>query len=318
MNERERQVAVLSHKIPDRIPWVPRLLEWYKARVATHSMPQQWEGWSLREIERDLHVGTPARGGRVARAVYEGVDIVEREEDGRSITEYHTPVGGVRRVSHTSAFLQERAMEGRVEEWPLKGPSDYRVWEWVVQHTRWEKCFEEFNNYDAEIGEEGLPMVDIGDVPIHEFMLELAGYNDAFFQLADYPKEVQHLLAVMTEVQCERLWPVVLESPAKLFLHGLHLSSQMTPPPIFETYIIPYYERVLPGFHAKGKSVAMHADNDTSLILGQIERAGWDMVECFVTAPMVPVTLERARERWGERVIIFGGLPSLLFFPHGF
>jgi len=49
--------------------------------------------------------------------------------------------------------------------------------------------------------------------------------------------------------------------------------------------------------------------------LGHIERAGWDMVECFVTAPMVPLTLAEARAAWGNRVIIWGGLPSLLLAP---
>ena len=39
------------------------------------------------------------------------------------------------------------------------------------------------------------------------------------------------------------------------------------------------------------------------------------MVECFVTAPMVPLTMKKAREVWSDRVIIWGGLPSLLFAP---
>jgi len=30
---------------------------------------------------------------------------------------------------------------------------------------------------------------------------------------------------------------------------------------------------------------------------------------------MVPLTLRRAREVWGERVIIWGGIPSLLMSP---
>jgi hypothetical protein len=59
----------------------------------------------------------------------------------------------------------------------------------------------------------------------------------------------------------------------------------------------------------------MHADADTSGILNLIEQAGWDMVECFVTAPMVPVTLEQARHAWGNRVIIWGGIPSLMLSP---
>ena len=36
------------------------------------------------------------------------------------------------------------------------------------------------------------------------------------------------------------------------------------------------------------------------------------MVECFVTHPMVPTTLAEARAAWGERVIIFGGVPSVI------
>ena len=71
----------------------------------------------------------------------------------------------------------------------------------------------------------------------------------------------------------------------------------------------------MPLMHAHGKAVAMHADNDTSLILDLLERAGYDMLECFVTAPMVPLTLARAREILGNRVILYGGLPSLTFSP---
>ena len=58
------------------------------------------------------------------------------------------------------------------------------------------------------------------------------------------------------------------------------------------------------------------ADADVSRILDHIERAGWDMVECLVTAPMVPLTLAQAREAWGERVIIWRGLPSALLSPN--
>jgi hypothetical protein len=119
----------------------------------------------------------------------------------------------------------------------------------------------------------------------------------------------------MQEAQRDRLWPMLAESPACLILHGAHLSSQFTPPRLFRQHILPYYREFMPMIHQAGKRVAMHADNDTSAILELIEEAGWDMVECFVTAPMVPLTLARARELWGNRVIIWGGIPSLMLSP---
>lgn len=315
MNDRQRLTAILDRWPPDRIPWIPRLLLWYNARVLTHTMPAQYEGLTLRQLERALHLGTPARDGRIFTTRREGVEVVQYKEAGKQFTEYRTPVGAVRTAMRFAADLDAQGLPGRVEEFPLKGPQDYRVWEWVVEHTYWEPAYDDYRAYDAETGDDGLPMISVGDVPIHEFLLGLAGYDNAFYQLADYPQEVEHLLGVMTEVERERLWPVIFNSPARLILHGVHLSSQFTPPPLFKKYILPYYEEFMPLAHEAGKAVAMHADNDTSQIVELIERAGWDMVECFVTAPMVPLTLERARRVWGERVIIWGGIPSLLLSP---
>jgi hypothetical protein len=316
MNTRERMLAILDHKLPDRIPWVPRLLLWYNARLRTGTMPPKWEGLSLRELERELGVGTPARSGTVYEVEREDVEYVEREEGGKRITEYHTPVGSVRQVMGFSETLDAQGLPGRVEEFFLKGPKDYEVWEWVIEHTRWVPAYDTYEEYDADIGDEGLPLVSAGDVPFHAFAQQLAGYEHAYYQLHDYPDEVEHLLNTITEVHRERMWPVVAESPARLLLHGVHLASQITPPSLFEKYIIPYYEEFMPLMHEHGKSVAMHADNDVSRILDMIERAGWDMVECFVTAPMVPLTVEEAREAWGDRVIIWGGLPSTLLSPN--
>ena len=315
MNNRERFLAVLNHESPDRIPWSPRLLLWYNARKLTDTMPARFEGMSLREVERALAVGSPAREGTIYQMRYEDVEIAEREEGGKRITEYRTPVGMVREVVHYSEALDEQGLPGRIEEFLLKGPADYKVWEWVMQHTFWDADYDAYRAYDADIGEDGVPLVVVGDVPLHEFSQKLAGYEDAYLQLADYPNEVEHLMAVMTEVHRERLWPILANSPGKLFLHGQHLSTQFTPPRLFAKYVLPYCEQLMPLMHAQGMSVAMHADNDTSMIAELIERAGWDMVESFVTAPMVPLTLERAREVWGDRVILWGGLPSLLLAP---
>jgi len=59
----------------------------------------------------------------------------------------------------------------------------------------------------------------------------------------------------------------------------------------------------------------MHADADSRLILSEIREAGFDMAETFTTDPMVDCTLEEARQAWGDRVIIWGGVPSILLEP---
>ena len=46
--------------------------------------------------------------------------------------------------------------------------------------------------------------------------------------------------------------------------------------------------------------------------MDHLSDSGYDMQECFVTAPMVPLTLKQAREKWDTSMIIWGGVPSVI------
>jgi hypothetical protein len=210
--------------------------------------------------------------------------------------------------------------QGLPLEHPIRKVEDYRVLEYIAEHTYYEPCYEEYLAYETAVGGEGLPMVSCGDCPFHYFLLHLAGYNQAYFEIVDHPQEFEHLMTVMTQVEQERLWPVVADSPARLILHGVHFDSQMTPPRQFRRYITPYYKEFSALLHSRGKSLAWHADDDSKAILEEVKEAGFDMSECFCTSPMVEVTLEEARAAWGTDVIIFGGVPSIVLeptFPEG-
>jgi len=126
---------------------------------------------------------------------------------------------------------------------------------------------------------------------------------------------VEHLMATMEEIERESLWPIIAHSPARLILHGVHFDSSITPPSFFSRYITPYYQDFSELLHEHDKTLAMHADNDSRLILEHIEAAGFDMAETFTTAPQVTCTLEEARQAWKDRVIIWGAVPSVILEP---
>jgi hypothetical protein len=141
------------------------------------------------------------------------------------------------RSTHTAAPLPR--------EFPLKKPEDYAVIEYIYEHTWWEPTYDDYVSYESDIGDDGYLMVVVGDRPFHHFLLRLAGYGHGYYQLADHLPLVEHLMEVMEQVEIERLWPLVLASPARLIRHGVHFSSQMTPPHLFREYILPYYQRAV-------------------------------------------------------------------------
>ena len=315
MTNRERILAVLDRKSPDRIPWIARLQLWYHARLAERNVPARFRGMSLLEITRSLRTGNPARDGRVFRLRYEGMEVREEREPGVTRQRFITPVGQVTYGRILTGELEGRTDQGLPLEHPIQKLEDYRVWEYVAEHTYYDPCYDEYVAYEKQVGDDGFPMVSCGDCPFHYFLLNLCGYNNAYYEIADHPQEFEHLMTVMTQVEKERLWPAVANSPARLILHGVHFDSQMTPPRFFRRYITPYYREFSALLHARGKSLAWHADDDTKALLAEIRESGFDMSECFCTAPMVTVTLEEARAAWGTDVIIFGGVPSIILEP---
>lgn len=313
MTNRERLLAIMDGRLPDRIPWIPRLAIWYEANKRQGTLPDPYRGLSLREVEREVFGGTAGRDGIIYRIEIDGVEIrAHRSGEMESLTEYVTPVGTVSTRFRSTEHLRRQGIQDAEVEFMLKRREDYPVVEYIIEHTRYTPTFDEYEAYEREVGEEGYPMVNCGDCPMHHWMRALVGYDQAYFHLNDYPAEVERLVGVLADHYRETIWQHMLDSPARLLMHGHHLSSQMTPPRLFERYILPYYEELAPKLRARGKTLALHADNDTRHIFRQIERAGFGMVECFVTEPMVETTLAEARAAWGDRVIIWGGVPAVI------
>ncbi len=313
MTNRERMLAIMDGRSPDRIPWIPRLRIWHRANVMQGTLPKRFQGMSLREIEQGLGMGTPAREGRVFEKEQGGdVEITSRREGQSVVSTYRTPAGTVWTRDQTSEELERVGVRGLEVEHMIKGPDDYAAVEYLETHTRYAPTYDAYLSYEKQIGDDGYPLVSAGDCPFHHFLQKLAGYQTGYYHLSDYPDKVEHLLRTMEEVERERLWPLVAEAPARLIGHGSHFDSSMTPPPLFCRYITPYYRDFSALLHARGKKLCLHADNDSRLILDHIRDAGYDMAETFTTAPQVTCTLEEARRAWGTAVIIWGGVPSVI------
>ncbi len=313
MTNRERLLAIMDGKSPDRIPWIPRLLIWHRAHTMLGSLPDRFEGMALREVEADLGMGTPARDGRVFSPVQGGdVEITERKEGTSVVTTYRTPKGSVSTRYQTSDELESIGLPSLEMEHMIKGPDDFAPVEYLLEYTTYEPTYDAYLDYEAEVGDDGYPLVPAGDCPLHHYLQKFCGYENGFFLLHDFTDKVEHLFDLMTDLDRDRVWPLVTESPARLILHGLHLDSSLTPPPLFEKYITPYYQEFAEHLHGRGKKLCMHADNDSSQILGHIQAAGFDMAETFTTDPIVDCTIEETREAWGTSVIVWGAVPSTI------
>jgi uroporphyrinogen-III decarboxylase len=311
MTNRERILAIIEGKKPDRLPWIPRLLLWYNAHKNAGTLPEKYRDCDLRDIEKDLGMGTPARDGHVFIKHTKNVETKAHRRDNETLIEFITPVGMVSTKYIETEKLQKVGIAPYQIEHLIKRSEDYDVVAYMIENTTFVPAYEDYIAYERNIGNDGLPLVSISDCPMHDIMREYIGYEKAVYEMVDHPERIERLLAVMTDKNRE-MHKIIAESPAKMIQHGAHFDSMMTPPPLYEEYFKPYFQEFAQLLHSKGKILVFHADADSSLLLDLIRESGFDMVEVFTTAPMVKCTLTQAMEAWKNEVIIWGGIPSVI------
>lgn len=315
MTERERQLAALNGEKPDRIPWMPRLEIWYTAHYLANTLPSEFAGMRLGEVQKALGLGKTARTSHVYTTRTRGVEVHERRDGLMTRFDYVTPVGTVSKLVMRTPELDELGIYPLEVEHHIKTEKDIETMMYIVENTEYFPAYEQFIDYDESVGDAGLPMVAIGDIPFHHFLEVYTGYEKGYLDLFDYPNKVERLLETMHQSYREKMWPLAAKSPGTLFLHGAHFATETTPANYFEQYMLPYMQEFADYMHGYGKKVAHHADNDTSDIIDLLRRSRYDMHECFVTAPMVPITLAEARKALGDDITIFGGVPSVILEP---
>ena len=314
MTNRDRLLTVIGGGEPDCVPWSFRIDLWYRACRGQGRLPEKYRGFTQREIELDLGMAICPRVKILDERLVD-TETQTRTEGKCTLTEYITPVGKVSTKHCLTEKLEEIGIETPLQiEYMIKTVRDYSVVEYIIEHTEYLPQYEVYLATQEEIGDEGIPVVLLPDCPTHEIMRNYIGYEKFFYELNDHPERIEHLIRILTQ-KMEEMLEVVIQSPGLVFIHGEHFDSQMTPPPLFERYFLPYYRKVSSLFKKHGKWLSFHLDANSRLLLPYILKTGMRLADCFTTEPMVDCTLSEARRIWGERVVIWGGIPSIILCP---
>ena len=314
MTHRDRFRAVLEGEVPDRTAWVPRLDIWYTANRFMGTLPPEVEGMTLPEVERYLGMARSARKASVFTIEYDGVEEESIREGDNVIHRFLTPMGNLEAIwSHPPQDRQRGMLRFPVKHY-ISQPEDYEIMQYVVEHTRYVPDYDAYRAYDAEIGTDGLPMAALGGCPMHTIMLDCVGYERFCYHQVDCPRKVEALLQAM-ETGYRQMWEAVAESPAEFVLHGHHFNSDMTPPPLFRRYFLPYFLAFNTRMHEADIDVAFHADADLTGLLQMVRECAFDVADTFACAPLVATTFQQARDAWGDAVCIWGAVPSIILEP---
>jgi hypothetical protein len=331
---RERVLAIMTGKKPDRIPFIDRIDFWYQHHLYNGTMPDEYKELSEAEIYREVGIGQQAWEQPYAYK-YHGVEIISSFEGevvlhdrdpvlkffptvidlitpdiaGVTMTEFITPMG---KLSVQHKMLTNMMAAGTLPymiDHIIKGPEDYRIFEYIIERAEFLPLYEDFFINEVDLGNHGFLTPSLDRIPFQSLLIDVIGETELFYALHDNPASVDRLLTLLDAQTTEKLNQMAdLTVPFVEF--GDNLDGFMTNPRLFKKYCLPNYQRYSESLHQQGKKMGSHTDGNLQPIVGLIAECGLYVCESFTPAPITDCTFEEAWEAWQEGPIIWGGIPS--------
>lgn len=331
MTHRERMLAAIRKEPADQLPYSIRMDQWYNWHVMHGTLPDEYRdrnpcdiirslGGALQWRRRLLDVGHRTREERESREIwqedYKGVEVrVTRQSlsGGREqiLTEYVTPVGTVSRREEFNPEGSETFFE---TDKLFKSEGDYPALEYLFANTEVTPSYDFYVKMVEDVGEDGLEVANLGYCPTHLLMQTYMGYDKFYYELQDHPDKVEHLLGIVTDLERKKL-QIAADSPSEVIMIGGNWSDSIHVP-VWRKYMVPWFREASEFLHQKGKFAYAHIDGEMKRLIPMFLETGIDVAEAFTPQPMTSVTTEEVREAWGDKVTLWGGIPSVMFEPN--
>jgi hypothetical protein len=307
----------------------PRLRHWFDVNHNAGTLPERYQGMYLDEVYRDLGVAPrevwgPRRigselSGYFALNVVEG-DKVEvwtrrmrghegKEEDDYLVTEIRTPAGILRQVQR---YTEHGASLMNVEYF-LKGLEDLKVFEYVLGERgySWDQ-----NRYEWGKRRYGdaIPLrANLERSPLMWLIVGIMGFKRTVTMIWRYPQEMKEFMGVL-ETEHVNMIEAYRGKPVAELSFGDNMHQDLSPPPYFREYVIPFYQRVMPRVHAQGMVATSHFDGYLKQLLPLVGETGLDGLECVTPLPQGDVTLAEMREGMRD-MFLRDGIPAVHMCP---
>ena len=284
MDPRERIEAFWAGERPDKIPYTIYWNEWRHSRD-----DPAWGPLFDAGLRVTYAVSTVAAETKGLRHEHTTVEIDGQTFD-RQIM--HTPVGSIYRDS-TSGWVQKH--------W-LETAEDYRIMQWIVEHTELRPNYDAYYRLESETRDHGIVHADIGTrSPLQRILVDYVGLENFAFHLIDLQAELEELYKALLKQLRQRV-EIVAAGPGRYVGVLENFTAETMGPMRFQKYHIPVYEELFPILQATGKIVGTHYDGKLHSCEDLIAAAPIDLIESLTGPPEGDMTLAEARQTWPDKL----------------
>ncbi len=319
---RKRILNTFEYKKINRIVFSPRLYYWYLGnklhlKLTANkryfaNIPSHYLGKTQYEIYTLL--------GASPRYVFETfyfplyrekieskAEIIIREQKGAKpseiVTSYKTPIGSLRKITKN----------GHIIEYPVKSLNDIKIMKYILNNTRFQFLDRNYKKAEVLLGNNGIPCTFFPRSPYMSLIVDYMGFSKTIIFLKKFPSQLETFMKFIDEWDND-MYENLANSPLKIINFGENIDANLSPPPYFEKFLIPYYKKRVKQFHDARKICHIHIDGSIKDLLPYLADLPFDGLEALTAKPQGDVTLNEIKDSIGDKILL-DGVPSILFLP---
>ncbi len=324
MTGKERCLAALSGELPDRVPFIPNIFQWFYVNKYRGTLPEHL-GWTqnpvdvLNEMGADIY---STHDGQVSKRTYpncgHSVEFDGKVPSDTVLTSFTTfDAGTIRKekietpfgtLTQTWEYRPESGAPFESEHWWKDFESEYPAIRYWLEDTEVHLDADLWHRRVERVGDDGIIPVILLPTPLKQFHW-LAGQEQATYFMLDHPREMQELAQIHERNLLQFLEEVVDLDDAYVLEVSDNVDSLFYSPRLFRSFCLPTLQKAAKVVHARGKYLFLHACGQLKALAPLFLEAELDCVEGQAPPPLGDWPLHQAREL-SERLIVTGGMAA--------
>jgi hypothetical protein len=211
-------------------------------------------------------------------------------------TTLHTPAG---------AIFEELAFEpgygsSAIRKHYVEQAVDYDVLWAYLEDSVILPDYDRYHRDDAELGEQGLPLVAVDRTPYQQLWVEWVGLNTLPYHLADYPDRVARTVDLLA-ARARAILEIAVRSPAPFIDFPDNITAPAIGPHRFRQYCVPFYNLLADMIDDPARPVFVHMDGDLKPLWRDIAASRVGGIDSLSPAPDNDTSVAQAVDLWPEK-----------------